>query len=135
MQLGTRKLVADYDSSSDTLFLSNKNEKAARSLIIGDVIVDYAKDNTVVGMEFLNATETIKPLLIACPNVFLEGKDRLKSSVLEEISKANAATFTSANMIILAFVLQFNKVALEGKLSVPMPTIEQRYAARNLAVT
>ncbi|MEK7251596.1 MAG: DUF2283 domain-containing protein, partial [Bacteroidota bacterium] len=64
MQIGTRSLHADYDEQSDTLYLRSEKEKAAASVSIGNLIIDYAKDGTVVGLEFLNATESIPPLLL-----------------------------------------------------------------------
>ena len=66
MELGTRKLDSKYDSESDTLFLLGKG-KPSDSEVLGDLIIHYSSDGTVIGLEFLNATLTLAPLLIISP--------------------------------------------------------------------
>ena len=121
MHVGTRSLQTDYDEESDTLYLYSAKEKAAGSIDFGDVHLDYAKDGTATGLEFLNATKTIPPLLMVSHKDF----DASKSEWLEKISKANISVYTQADFLVISFALLFQKREVEGKISLPVAAPKQ----------
>jgi len=121
MHVGTRSLQTDYDEASDTLYLYSAKEKAAGSIDFGDVHLDYAKDGTATGLEFLNATKTIPPLLVVSHKDFDAGK----SEWLEKISKASISVYTQADFLVISFALFFQKREVEGKISLPVAAPKQ----------
>jgi len=126
-------LQADYDEASDTLFLCSQKEKAANSIAIGNVAVDYSKKGEVVGLEFLDASKTIPPLLLACPKQLLERQTSLKKQALAGISRATVSVSTAASFAVIAFTLNFGQEPAQGKLVLPMPSPAQMAIARQTA--
>jgi len=124
MHVGTRNLQIDYDEDSDTLYLHSASESAACSMVFGNVVLDYAKDGTAVGLEFLNATKTIAPLLVVCPKDFCENQE-VKREWLKKISKASVSVHTQADFLVISFTLQFEQQELRGSLGVPAAASKQ----------
>ncbi len=136
MQIGARNLQADYDEASDTLYLYSKKEKASNSVSLGNINIDYSK-NGVAGLEFLNASETILPLLLACPKSLLEDAHHLKTESLARIRKAGVSLRTAASLVVIAFTLEFDEkpLPLEGRLVMPLPSPSEAILAKALAAT
>lgn len=130
MQIGTRSLHADYDEESDTLYLYSKKEKAAYSIHFGNIMLDMARNGEVIGLEFLNAIKTITPLLFAVPKVLLGRNGLIRSDMLNDINKASVSLHTEADFVVLSFILVFDKEKVEGRLGVPVPTPDDREAAK-----
>ncbi|MFH0836421.1 MAG: DUF2283 domain-containing protein [Candidatus Micrarchaeota archaeon] len=130
MQIGTRSLQADYDKDSDTLYLYSGKDRARNSVSFGNVILDYAKDGSVIGVEFLNATETIPPILFASPKTLCESKFKLKPEALAGVLKASVSAHTAADFMVITFALKLEGSVIQGKLGVPLPT---RGLAKTLA--
>ena len=116
-----RAFLIDYDEESDTLYLYSAKEKAAGSIDFGDVHLDYAKDGTATGLEFLNATKTIPPLLVISHKDFDAGK----AEWLKKITKANISVYTQANFLVISFTLFFQKREVDGKISLPVAAPKQ----------
>lgn len=135
MHLSSRSLQADYDEKSDTLYLYSKKERVAGSVSIGNINVDYSKKNEVVGLEFLNASTTIPPLLWVSPQSLYEDKKStvIKSNELNQISKANVSVHTRADLTIISFAFSMDKKELEGKLALQIPTKNDLQTAKQLA--
>ncbi|MFA5247285.1 MAG: DUF2283 domain-containing protein [Candidatus Micrarchaeia archaeon] len=133
MRLSTRKLASDYDSETDTLYLFAR-QKASDSQSFGDVVVDYAADGSVVGIEILNASATLYALLSKVPQEISEA-GKIKQGFFEGIKAAHASTFTVANFVILVFEIQADALAspLECRMNFPMPTKAENSVARKLA--
>ncbi len=122
MQISMRKFRADYDRDSDILYLSSQKENAKNSVSIGDIIIDYSHNGEVVGIEFLDATETIPPLLLFASGTDTIFKDRnhLKEEFLNNIEKSHVSVSTRANFTIINFTLELNQETVKGNLCLPV---------------
>ncbi len=134
MLIGTRTLQSDYDPDGDSLYLYKAKEKPDSSLEIGNLIIDFAKDGTVIGLEFLNATTTIPPLLaIYAPGILSQDK-KCKIDFLEKIRKANVSVNTASDLFIITFMLYSNQQEVKAALMVPIMTKTQVQVARQIAM-
>ena len=132
MQIGTHALQSDFDAQSDTLYLYSKKVPVASSVELGNLLIDFAKDGTVVGLEFLNATQTLASLLVASDKTIWKTRDQLDEKALARISSAHASVHTQADFFIITFELRLAASAtqakhtpeqtLKGNLGVPIPT-------------
>lgn len=53
------KTLVDYDEENDDLFLRKGREKYEASIEIGDFIVDFSKNDRIVGIEIMNASKNL----------------------------------------------------------------------------
>jgi uncharacterized protein YuzE len=120
MHVSTRSLQIDYDGESDTLYLHSGKEKAAGSIDFGSTILDYSKKGEAIGIEFLNATKTITPLLLVSPKEIYADKKTLKAEWLNKITKASISAHTEANFLIITFELRYNRQEATGKVGLPL---------------
>jgi uncharacterized protein YuzE len=51
------KTLVDYDENNDDLFLKRGSDKYEASMEIGDFIVDFSKNDKIVGIEIINASK------------------------------------------------------------------------------
>jgi len=135
MLIGTRSLQVDYDKATDTLYLYHEKEKVKNNIEFGNVLIDIAHDGTVVGLEFLNATETITPFLLAGPKAIYKDKEHLREDFLAQIKKATISLHTQANFVIIGFTLEVEKQFIEGKLSMPIVQDKDLMKAQALVKT
>ena len=123
MQIGTHALQSDFDAESDTLYLYSKKVPVASSIELGNLIIDFAKDGSVVGIEFLNATQTLAHLLVVSQPSAWKDKTRLDSGMLSQIKKAHVSVHTEADLFIIAIELYTqDEQVLKGNLGLPIPT-------------
>jgi len=58
------KIAIDYDEEFDDLYVYRKDKKSDFSVNLGDFVIDVKKDDgSIVGIEILQATDTISKLL------------------------------------------------------------------------
>ncbi|MFH1199804.1 MAG: DUF2283 domain-containing protein [Candidatus Micrarchaeota archaeon] len=113
-------MQADFDGESDTLYLYSAKEKAAGSLGFGNLVIDYAKDGSIVGLEFLDASATLPPLFVVAPKNIFESEKRLKPAFLAQISGAAVSVDTAANFMVIKCLLEYNKQELDCRLTLPV---------------
>ncbi|MEK6953531.1 MAG: DUF2283 domain-containing protein [Candidatus Micrarchaeota archaeon] len=116
MYVSTRALVSDYDIESDTLYLFSKKERATNSFSFGNLNLDFAKEGTFVGVEFLNASSTLPPLMLASPKALFENAKTLKMEALRKITSASVSLNTAANFLIVALAIEFDKTVSSEKI-------------------
>lgn len=102
-----------YDRENDILYI-HQGERARDSLPVGEFIVEFSGDNSVVGLEVLNASENI--------NVFLD--DEISPEDFENIVEARLSYRESHGMgiIFLVMVIERNGERREEKVHVNMPS-------------
>jgi uncharacterized protein YuzE len=134
MNLGSRKLVSRYDSGSDTVFLFGKG-KASDSESIGDLVLHYSSDGTVLGVEFLNATLTLAPLLVRPPAWMMEGKTSVSRHALARILGAEATVLSVGSFLVLVLHLKVSGQAepVEAKFNVPLLSASDLAVAKAVA--
>ena len=137
MHVSTRSLQIDYDIESDTLYLYSAKDRATRSVTFGNLNLDFGKDGSVIGLEFLDATATLPPLLLVTPKQLFKDKKLLKPEVLEKIKNAHVSLETAANFVVISFWLEFDNAILEEelecKLTLPTATQNQLRIAQKIA--
>ncbi|MBI5635451.1 DUF2283 domain-containing protein [Candidatus Micrarchaeota archaeon] len=126
MQVSTRVLQSDYDSQTDTLYLYSTKEKTSTSVSLGDLIIDYAPSGEVIGIEFLNATKTLPPLLLTSPKTLFKDEHALNPGVLQKIAKSRVHLDTVSSFIVITFTLEIDKKEIQAKLSLPTPTTSKQ---------
>ena len=57
-----RKFNFSYDKENDDLLLFNPKSKSKGSVELGNIILDYGKNREFVGMQIMNASNTIKDI-------------------------------------------------------------------------
>ena len=122
MQVSTRVLQSDYDNETDTLYLYSTKEKTSASVSLGDLIIDYAAKGEVMGLEFLNATKTLPPLLLTSSKTLFKDENTLNPEVLQKIAKSRVHLDTVSSFIVITFTLEIDKKEIQAKLSLPTPT-------------
>ena len=136
MNLGSKKLDSKYSSEIDTLFLLGKG-KASESEILGNLIIHYSSDGTVMGLEFLNATMTLRPLLINPPGWIIDKNkpDGVDPGALYLIKSANARMFTVGSFWLLVFYLNFENQPnpVEARFNLPFLAQSDKNVAKALA--
>lgn len=93
--------IVSYDSENDVLYF-NSGKSVQDSLDIGDVFIEFSGDGEVVGMEVLNASETISELT---------EKD-FSQEDLSNVTDADIKILTKGNF---AFITLFFIVEKEGE--------------------
>ncbi|MFA5247562.1 MAG: DUF2283 domain-containing protein [Candidatus Micrarchaeia archaeon] len=121
MNLGSRKLGSRYEPGSDTVFLFGKG-KVSDSEAIGDLVLHYSSDGIVLGVEFLNATLTLAPLLVRPPAWMMDGKSRVTRKALGRILGADATVLSVGSFLVLVLRLNVSGEAepVEAKFNVPL---------------
>ncbi|MBI2445500.1 DUF2283 domain-containing protein [Candidatus Micrarchaeota archaeon] len=123
MQIGTHALQSDFDAESDTLYLYSKKVPVASSVELGNLLIDFAKDGTVVGIECLNATQTLAHMVIVSHPTIWKDKTRLDEAMLAQVKKAHVSVHTEADLFVIAIELYTqDQQVLKGNLGVPIPT-------------
>lgn len=133
MSRRTSSLQADFDEESDTLYLYSAKEKAAGSLVLGNLAIDYAKDGSIVGLEFLDASTTLPPLFVVAPKSIFESEKRLKSDFLSQISGASVSLDTAANFVVVKCLLEYNRQELDCRLTLPVSSKKELAIAQKVA--
>ncbi len=133
MQINNRNLLVDYDEDSDTLYLYSSKDKVKNSLDLGNIIIDYNHDDEAIGLEFLEATETVRNFSMFIPKLALKDDMHIKKEALKQITKAHLNVETKSSWLILTFNLQLNNEEVNGKLSLPNFTENDVKRARILA--
>ena len=133
MHVSTRRLQTDYDEASDSFYLYSEKEKVKGSIELGNIIIDYGLDGTVVGLEFLKATETITPLLVVSPKTIYKDDLHLKEEFMNQIDKASISLHTAANFLIIEITLQAKEQQVQGKLGIPVSSSQDLAKAHILA--
>ncbi len=133
MRISTRSLQADFDEESDSLYLYSAKEKAAGSLVFGNLVVDYAKDGGIVGLEFIDASTTLPPLFVVAPKNIFESEKRLKPAFLHQISGASVSLDTAANFMVVKCLLEYNKQELDCRLTLPVSSSKELAIAQKIA--
>ncbi len=123
MQIGTHALQSDFDAESDTLYLHSKKTPVASSVELGNIIIDLAKNGAVVGVEVLNATQTLAHLAVVSRESAWKDKTTLNDKVLAQVNKAQVSIHTEANLCIIAIELYTQgEQVLKGNLGLPLPS-------------
>jgi len=102
-----------YDPEEDILYF-NKGKSVQDSLDIGNMFIEFSGDGYVVGMEVLDASETISELT---------GRD-LSGEELSEIADAEIKIFIEGNFafITLFFVTEKEGETIRESVGVNVPT-------------
>jgi uncharacterized protein YuzE len=100
-----------YDKFNDDLFIFDSISTSKGNIEIGNIILDLDSKKNIVGMQILNASDTIK--IITNENISIIKK--LLSNLVSckiDIRKKN-------NFILINFILISNEKELSSSLSVP----------------
>jgi len=115
-------MLCDFDAQSDTLYLYSKKVPVASSVELGNLIIDFAKEGTVVGIECLNATQTLAHMVIVSHPAIWKEKTRLDEAMLAQVKKAHVSVHTEADLFVIAIELYTaDQHVLKGNLGVPIP--------------
>ncbi len=87
----------NYDEESDDLFIYLEGKKSAGAVEIGDFVIDFDKDENLVAIEVINASEVLSKLI-----------SKVVSLKKIESIKANVIKFRNMNAIDI-------NVMFEGK--------------------
>lgn len=85
-------LKFNYDKLNDLLYAYKENSSVYTNIIIGNFHLEFNKDNELVGIEILNATDILAEYNI--PNKFLES-----------IQKMNLKIVTNGNSMLIFLIL------------------------------
>ena len=110
-----KNIEYDYDEEADSLYIFRKTEKAHRSFEISDsILIDYAKNREIVGIEILNASKVLAQL----------DDNRVTQEQLMNISDAILLTKNVGGSAFLVFAIRFsapNKAVNEIRQNLVLP--------------
>ena len=91
------KTKVDYDEEFDDLFVY-KEGNAEYTVNIGDFVIDISKTGKIVGIEIMNATETIKEL----------SQLKLPKNILKNLKGAEIFMRKKQNALFIGLLLYFS---------------------------
>lgn len=91
--------ILTYDKNTDLLAVYKHGETVQTSLQLGDLNIEFNTDNQVVGIELLNASET----------VFSLQEDTDPATLLKEVQEASLTTDYRRNGIVITLQLYLDK--------------------------
>ena len=100
-----KKTVVDYDRENDDLFLSKGKGNYEGSVEIGDFIIDFSRNDEIVGIEIMNASKNL--------NISKSLLSGIKSAHMN-VSQRNQA------MIINALLVLKNKKEIRTAIPIPI---------------
>ena len=103
-----RKFNFSYDKENDDLLLFNPKSKSKGSVELGNIILDYGKNREFVGMQIMNASNTIKDITNEDAQAINE--------VLNNLKDCRIDTKVKNNLLIV-------KISLYSKLKEISPVI------------
>lgn len=96
--------MVDYDKENDDLFLSKGRGNYEGSVEIGDFIIDFSKNDKIVGIEIMNASKNLN----------------ISKSLLNSIKAAHmSVSQRNQAMVINALLVLKNKK--EIRTAIPLP--------------
>jgi uncharacterized protein YuzE len=109
--MAAKEAKVSYDQEEDVLYV-RLDRPISDSLQVGDFIVDFSKDNKIVGLEMLNASK-----LVSMP----EGVDVKKS--LASVEKASFGVREVRDVVIIgvAMKVMWQKKEYRPSMQVPIP--------------
>ncbi len=94
----------DYDKENDDLYIIRKDSNVKSSVMFGDMILDVSKDDMLVGIEMLDASNILG---VSCEN-------------LESIIRAEMHVFYKPNMVLVRIRIFLKNT--EREISIPIAT-------------
>ncbi|MFP4046007.1 MAG: DUF2283 domain-containing protein [Candidatus Aenigmatarchaeota archaeon] len=104
------KRKVDYDRENDILYV-NEGKKVQDSLQIDNFVIDFSHKNNIVGLEVMNASESIPDL----------ADQEIKKSDLEQLVDAKLSVKQGRDAIYVKLMILFKKNKKEH-LSLPIPS-------------
>ena len=103
-----RKAKINYDKENDILWIYS-GESVKDSIEIDNFVIDFSKNNKIVGVEIFNASKVLSRLTLS----------RITKQMLAEIRRATFSSYQSKELIYVVVVLFFK--GKEIPIQIPAP--------------
>jgi len=101
-------MIIKYDEELDILSIRDENKKIKSSLRVGPHILDFSFDGKVVGVEILNASETLGESL------------NLDEGAFKDVEKASIRNIIKPDVLLVVLTLIIRKKEYVPILNIPL---------------
>ena len=116
------KLKFSYDKLSDDLFLYSPKSKSKGSIEIGDIILDFNKENKLVGVQMINASKLLNDMVDKDPKAI--------RAVLENLHDCKMDVKKQGNTLMIKIFL----LSKTDKLTPVIPVVDIMESSPAIAV-
>ena len=109
----TQKAKVDYDSKNDTLWIYLE-EPVRDSIEIDNFVIDFSRDNRIVGVEIFNASKLISKLTLG----------KVTKQMLSKIRAATLSPYQSKELVFIIVGLLLRRKEISIQIPAPLVVVE-----------
>ena len=108
-----QKAKVDYDSKNDILWIY-LGEPVRDSVEIDNFVIDFSRDNRIVGVEIFNASKLISKLTLG----------KVTKQMLSKIRAATLSPYQSKELVYIIVGLLFERKEISIQIPAPLVVVE-----------